>query len=48
MAERLPLENILKIIKIRVKDNMGYRRIARKTGVHWLTVRKYVKLFEEV
>lgn len=47
MPGRLPLEKILRIVKIRVETGMGYHRIAKLVGVHWRTVRKYVKLYEE-
>lgn len=44
----LPTLVVLKIIKLKVNDGLGYHRIAREVDVHWQTVRKYIKLYEEL
>jgi|GEM_PF-4402719 transposase len=48
MPSQLEIETVLKIIKLRIAEGMGYRSIARKVGVDWKTVRKYVKLYEKL
>jgi len=46
--QALELETVLRIIKLRIAEGLGYRSIARKVGVDWKTVRKYVKLYEKL
>ena len=45
--DRLPSMLVVRILYLRRERGMGYRAIAREVGVHWNTVRRYIKLWEE-
>lgn len=43
----LDVSVVVRILKLRLAEGMGYKRIARELGVGASTVRKYVKLYED-